>query len=80
MPKTTKTPKPSAASKTRVAHSYVFFREGHEWHGCEVSVLAQNGRRWKVARCSDVADALLSKRPSLWSKLKTWTCTDEELW
>lgn len=63
-----------------VGASFVFFRDGHDWHGCEVSVLSVKGGRHKVARCCDVADALLSPRGSKKRKIKTWSAKREELW
>ena len=63
-----------------VGHSYVFMRENHDWHSCEVSVLSIKGKRFTVARCCDVADGLLAPQGSPKRKLKTWTCTEDELW
>ena len=63
-----------------VGHSYVFMRDNHDWHACEVSVLAIKGKRFTVARCCDVAAGLLAPQGSPKRKLKTWTCTEDELW
>ena len=76
----TKTPT-SRPLQRFVGQSYVFMREGHNWHSCEVSVLAIKGGKLIVARCSDVCDALLSKMGSAKRKnLERWTCTTAELW
>lgn len=64
----------------QVGHSYVFIRENHRWHGCEVSVLSIKGARFTVARSCAVADGLLAPKGSPKRKLKTWTCTEDELW
>lgn len=66
--------------RRRVGHSYVFMRGNHDWHCCEVSVLAVNGKRFTVARCCDVAEGLLAPHGSPKRKLRTWTCTEQELW
>ena len=72
---------PSGGSLDRlVGQSYVFMRENHDWHSCEVSVLAAKGKNLTVARCCDVCDGLLAPKGSPKRKLKTWTCTKEELW
>lgn len=70
----------SRSLKRLVGHSYVFMRDNHDWHSCEVSVLAIKGKRFTVARCCDVADGLLAPQGSPKRKLKTWTCTKDELW
>ena len=66
--------------KRLVGHSYVFCRDNHDWHGCEVSVISIKGKRFTVARCCDVADGFLAPQGSPKRKLKTWTCTEDELW
>jgi hypothetical protein len=43
-------------------------------------VLAIEGKRFTVARCCAVADGLLAPQGSPKRKLKTWTCTEDELW
>ena len=63
-----------------VGHAYVFMRENHDWHSCEVSVIAVKGNRYTVARCPDICEGLLAPRGSKKRKLKTWTCKKEELW
>jgi len=63
-----------------VGHSYVFMRENHDWHSCEVSVLSIKGVKITVARCCDICGGLLASKGSSKRKLKTWTCTEEELW
>lgn len=80
--KTTKRTATARADSLRrmVGHSYVFMRENHDWHSCEVSVLAIKGKRYTVARCCAVADGLLAPQGSPKRKLKTWTCTEDELW
>lgn len=60
----------------KVGQCYVFMRDDHDWHACEVAVLCIKGELFTVARASDVCQALLGKK----RKLKTWTCTHEELW
>lgn len=64
----------------QVGHCYVFMRDDHDWHSCEVAVLSIDGDTYKVARASDVCEGLLSKQGSPKRKLQTWTCTHEELW
>ena len=59
-----------------VGEIYVFMRENHDWHSCEVMVIAAKGKKLTVALCCDVCDVLISPK----RKLKTWTCTKEELW
>jgi hypothetical protein len=63
----------------QVGHSYAFVREGNDWNGCEVSVLAIKGKKLIVARCCNVCDALLSPKGSPKRKFKTWSCTSDEL-
>lgn len=71
----------SRCMKRMVGHSAVFVREGHDWSGCEVSVLKIEGGKYVVSRCCWIADALLQKVPASLSALrvKTWTCTEDEL-
>lgn len=70
----------SGSLERQVGHSYVFMRENHDCHGCEVSVLSINGTSFTVARCSNVADALLAPKGSPKRNIKTWKCTEAELW
>lgn len=63
-----------------VGQSYVFMRDNHDWHTCEVSVIAIKGKRFTVARCCNIADAILAPGGSPKRKIKTWTCTEDELW
>ena len=80
MPKKTQPPKPSDGIQIREGRSYVFFRDGHAFHGASVSVVGKKGNRWRVALTDEVAKAILSPRYSKKRKLKTWFCTDAELW
>ena len=66
-------------SVDKIGKSYAFVRENHDHSGCEVSVLSVKGKKLTVARCCDVCDGLLAPKDSPKRKLKTWTCTDDEL-
>lgn len=72
--------RPAVRRRAMLGHSYVFMRKTHDWHCCEVSVLAIDGNRITVARCCDVADGLLAPKGSPRRKLQTWICTPGELW
>jgi hypothetical protein len=68
------------ATRVTAGRCFVFFRDGHDWHGDTVAVLSVNGQRCKVARATDVCEGLLASRDSKKRKLRTWSCTQEELW
>ncbi|MDF3059390.1 MAG: hypothetical protein K0R17_3605 [Rariglobus sp.] len=63
-----------------IGHAYVFFRDDHKWHGCEVSVISIKGDKITVARSSAVAEGFLAPKGSKKRKLETWACTSPELW
>jgi hypothetical protein len=65
--------------RPRVGTSWAFVRENHDWTGCEVSVISIKGKKLTVARCTNVCDALLAPEGSPKRKIKTWTCTEDEL-
>lgn len=60
--------------------SYVFMRENHAWHGCEVTVIGVKRDGFTVARSCRLAEALLSPRGHAKRTLKTWTAKSSELW
>jgi len=72
--------KPVVIPGPEVGRSYVFCRDGHEWHGCEVVVLEIRGRRYTVARAGAVAEALLAPRGRKKRKIHKWTCAIDDLW
>jgi len=74
----------SRCMKRMVGHSAVFVREGHDWSGCEVSVLKIEGDTYVVSRCCWIADVILQRyaivpSPISTLRVKTWTCTEDEL-
>lgn len=62
-----------------VGKCFLFIRDKHEWNGVEVAVLSYRGGRIKIARSKDVCEGILAPKGSKQRKLKTWTCTEEEL-
>ena len=66
------------AYKTRVGKSYVFFRNGHDWNGCEVIVISKSNRGYRVSRCCWVAEFFFNKsNPN--PPPKQWTAYKHEL-
>ena len=63
-----------------VGQCYVFMRDGHDWDTSEVAVISITGKRYTVARATDVCQGLLAPQGSKKRKLKTWTCSHDELW
>ena len=61
-----------------VGNSRVFCRDGHDWSGCEVSILSlQEDGQFRVARCCSICDLLLMGRDI--SEVDSWVCIMEEL-
>ena len=55
----------------KVGRSYVFVREGHQWSGCEVTVLSARKRGFEVSRCCRLCDwildpAMRTRKPASW--------------
>jgi hypothetical protein len=70
----------NTSERVTIGECYVFFRDGHGWNGCEVAVLSQGRRGFRVARAIHVCIGLLAPKGSKKRKLKTWVCKGEELW
>lgn len=77
---TSKTTNEGHSLRRLVGQCYVFMRENHDWHSCEVAVISITGKRYTVARATDVCEGLLAPQGSKKRKLKTWVCKHEELW
>lgn len=72
---------PNAAVIPRVVGGcYVFFRDGHPWHGKEVAVVAIDDAGFRCMLAHNLFAALLAPRGSRKRKVKLEVFSREELW
>lgn len=62
----------------KVGQSYVFVRAGHQWDGCEVTVLSVRKRGFEVSRCCSLCDWIFDTSMRT-RKPPTWVATADEL-
>lgn len=66
-----------------VGHTYVFMREGHDWHGCEVTMISKDPTGCVVTLATATWEALQMQAASKLgrpSALVVTPCTEDELW
>lgn len=66
-----------------VGHTYVFMREGHDWHGCEVTLISKDPTGCVVTLATATWKALQMQAASKLGRpfaLVVTPCTEGELW
>ncbi len=66
-----------------VGHTYVFMREGHDWHGCEVTLISKDPTGCVVTLATATWRALVMGAQCKLGKpfaLVVTPCTESELW
>lgn len=66
-----------------VGHAYVFMREGHDWHGCEVTLISKDPTGCVVTLATATWKALQMQAASKLGRpfaLVVTPCTEGELW
>lgn len=66
-----------------VGHTYVFMREGHDWHGCDVTLISKDPTGCVVTLATATWKALQMQAASKMGRpfaLVVTPCTEGELW
>ena len=66
-----------------VGHTYVFMREGHDWHGSEVTLISKDKTGCVVTLATATWKALVTQAASQLGRpfaLVVTQCTEGELW